>query len=129
MPRLSEEDLGFGIQNTQSLRLDPQLAEEFHLMEPCRTGGLQLLPVMSGETFGKLVAYPVIVEMWQRKKSGRHQRAWLRDFTETERNTLSRYYGRFYRWHLISGTPHHVACQLRTLELLQRAVNWFASLD
>ncbi len=89
-------------------------------------GGLRLLPVFSGEKFRELVAYPIIVERWAIKGCGRGKRRWLAEFTAVERKKISKYYGRFYRWYLVSGTPDRVSMRLSTLELLQRAVAWFA---
>jgi len=120
--------LDLDIQNTRSMRMDPEPPEEFHMMDRTDGGAIELLPVMTGETFGKLVSYSVIVESWEKKNFGRHKRAWLAAFTEAERNKIGRYYGRFYRWYLVTGTPRRVSCRLNTLQLLQRAVNFFAGL-
>lgn len=114
------------VRNTRSMRMDPEPAEEFHMMDPRSDAGMSLLPVWSGQKFLELVNYPIIVEMWEKKKFGRVQRRWLAEFTDAERNKISRYYGRFYKWHLVAGVPHHVSCQLDTLQLLQRAVAFFA---
>ncbi len=86
------------------------------------------MPVFTGEQFKKIVVYPVIVEAWDKKKNGRRKRQWLKDFTDAERKKIGTYYGRFYRWYLVTGTPKHVMCQLNTIELLKKAVNFFASI-
>ncbi len=125
----TSEGPGVEIRNTWSMRLDPQPAPEFHMMDPDDdTKLVELLPVMTGEVFGRLVNYAVIVEGWDKRKLGRQRRAWEKEFTSAERNKIGRYYGRFYRWHLVSGTPLRVSCRLNTLHLLQRAVNFFATI-
>lgn len=87
-----------------------------------------LEPVLSGELFHSLVQYGVIVEMWDKKKSGRVKRAYLQEFDEAERKLLSRWQQMFYRWHMHSGTPQRISMRLGSLELLQRAVNFFATI-
>lgn len=89
---------------------------------------VRLAPVFSGEQFKKTVDYPVIVEMWEKKNSGRVRRAYLAQFTDDERTTLARYYAKFYKWHLVTGTPVRVMARLKTVQLLQRAVNFFATI-
>jgi hypothetical protein len=116
------------VRNTRSMRMDPESPAEYDEMDAITAGpnGMKLMPVFSGEMFQQSVAYPVIVEAWDKKNSGRHKRRWEATFTQAERNKISRYYGRFYRWYLVSGTPKRVSLQLNTLTLLQRAVNFFA---
>jgi hypothetical protein len=106
----------------------PESPEEFAMLDPPANRRMQLQPVFTGDMFKQAVAYPVLVEGWDKKKSGRVKRAWLKEFTEAERTTISSYYKRFYRWHLVTGMPAHVSCRLTTLALLQRAVNFFASI-
>lgn len=122
-------ELGVEIQNTRSMRMDPQPVEAFNSLEDLGAGSehVSVITTFSGEAFQKFVNYPIIVEMWEKRKAGRVRRAWEAAFTQAERNKISRYYGRFYRWHLVSGTPLKVACNLGTLDLLQRAVEFFAS--
>lgn len=116
------------MENTRSMNMDPQPVEEFHAMDSPRDSRFQLLPVMSGDMFLQTINYPIVVEMWGKKNFGRNKRRWLSEFTEPERDKISRYHERFYRWHLISGTPKQVSCRLGTLDLLIRAVDFFASL-
>lgn len=88
---------------------------------------VSLRPVFSGEYFKSQVAYPVIVEAWDRLKgSGSKRRRYQAEFTEAERKLISSYYRKFYRWYLVTGTPDKVMLSLDTLNLLQRAVNFFA---
>ena len=119
----------YGIQNTRSMRMDPHPPAEFVMMDKptVKRSGLQLLPIFSGESFNRAVAYQVIVEMWEKSKFGRVKRAFHSQFTEKERRKIGRYHGRFYRWMMVTGTPHKVALRLNTLHLLQRAVAFFAS--
>lgn len=116
------------IRNTRSMCMTPESPDEFAMLDQVGDGAFQLLAVMTGGKFGETVAYPVIVEAWGKKDCGRGRRAWLAAFTAGERDTIGRYYARFYRWHLVSGTPKHVSCRLKTIELLQRAVAFFAGL-
>lgn len=86
-----------------------------------------LRPTFSGEAFKRIVAYPVIVEIWDKLgRSGSKRRRYNDEFTEAERKLIARYYKRFYRWYLVTGTPKRVMLNLNTLHLLQRAVNFFA---
>ena len=114
------------LQNIWSMSMEPKPAEKFAMMDEPDATHFALMPIMSGEKFGSVVNYPVIVEGWEKKDYGRHKRRWLSTFTEVERNKIGRYYGRFYKWHLVTGTPHHVALRLNTITLLQRAAEFFA---
>ena len=73
------------MQNTRQMSLDPAPADDFAQLDPNNCAGVELLPVFSGVAFLAAVAYPVLVEMWEKKKSGRVKRAWLATFTEAER--------------------------------------------
>lgn len=90
-----------------------------------------LSPSFSGPAFCRAVAYPCIVERWDRVVGpgayGSKRRAYQAEFTETERRVISKWHTRFYRWHLVTGTPLRVVLKLATLQLLQRAVNFFAT--
>jgi hypothetical protein len=115
--------------NTKQMSLQPQSPDDFAVLDGfADSDGVQLLPVYTGDAFKRLINYPVMVEMWEKAKSGRVKRAWLEQFTDAERRTVSRYYARFYRWHLVTGTPHRVSCRMKTFKVLQRAVNFFASI-
>lgn len=89
---------------------------------------LVLQPTFTGEAFLRVVNYPVIVEAWDKRTAGRVRRAYLAEFTEAERATLARYYAKFYRWHLVTGTPRRVMLRLATLHLLQRAAAFFGTI-
>lgn len=113
-------------------RMYTDLQEQFYIDEqestsepPC----IKLQPIMSGEYFKRLVKYEVIVECWDRVKgSVSCKRRYCAEFTAEERKTIARYHGKFYTWHLRTGTPQRVIIQLDTLALLQRAVSFFAAL-
>lgn len=120
--------VGFGLGNTAQMSTAPQPAEEFAELDKAKDKAFSLRPVFSGEQFKALVNYPVIVEMWQKGKSGAARRAYGAVFTEKERDVIAAYHARFYRWHVVTGTPHKVCCYLSTLRLLQRAVAFFGSL-
>ena len=122
------QDMEF-VQNTKQMDMQPQSPDEFNMMDGFDNKPMRLVPVFTGEEFIKVICYPVVVEAWDKKKSGRYKRQWLKEFTDAERKKIGSYHGRFYRWYLISGTPKHVTCQLNTIELLKRAVNFFASLS
>ncbi len=87
---------------------------------------LTLVPVLSGEFFKQLVAYPVIVECWDHAKHGRGRRAFEVEFDEDERSTLAGHYDTFRGWHLHRGLPRTVEIPLSDIPLLQRACNFFA---
>ena len=116
------------IRNTKSMSLQPEWNEEFHMMTKPVNNKTDFFPVFSGDDFKAAVCYPVMVEAWEKAKHGRHHRAFVKAFTKAERNTISRYYGRFYRWYLVTGTPRRVLCKLSTVVLLQRAIAFFASI-
>lgn len=118
------------VRNTISMNMEPRSQEEYSEFDQPTSGrvGLSLMPICSGEVFKKLVNYPVIVECWEKKKYGRVKREWEKKFTKAERNKIARYYGRFYRWHLVSGTPKRVSLRLSTLQLLKKAAEFFATI-
>lgn len=115
------------MQNTSQMSPAPDSPDEFVQLDSLSDAQVEVRPIYSGRAFNQLVAYQVIVEMWKQKNYGRVKRAWLKEFTQAERTTISNYHGRFYRWTLVSGTPDHVSCRMKTLHLLQRAVAFFAS--
>lgn len=116
--------------NTKSMDMRPESPAEYAELDSVETGrnGVKLMPVFDGETFQQAVAFPVIVEAWEKKNSGRRKREWLAAFTEAERKKIGKYHSRFYRWYLVTGVPKRVSVNLDTLQLLQKAVNWFASI-
>lgn len=124
-----QNELGTEIQNTRSMSLAPESPPEYVALDGHTSGKqMQLLPVMNGDYFRGQVNYAIIVECWDRSKYGRGRRQWLVEFTQAERNKIASYYGRFYKWHLVSGVPDKVSLHLSTLQLLQRAVAFFAAL-
>lgn len=88
---------------------------------------VRLLVSMRGEFFRRQSGYSVIVECYQKAKAGRVKRAWLKEFSEAERKTIGRWYAKFYRWEMVEGAPNKVLCKPSTLELIQRAANFFAA--
>lgn len=98
------------------------------------TGKLTLAPIFDGTTFQKLVQFPIIVEMWGRLRPngrrlcGRVGRAFEQQFTKAERRKIGGWYNRFHRWYLVTGTPEKIVLRLDTLTLLQRAVQFFATI-
>ena len=90
--------------------------------------GVKMMPVFSGDNFQSIIPFPVIVEMWEKKNSGRVKREWVKQFTENERKKLAYYYQRFYRWHLVTGTPDKIVVKLSNIQLLQRACNFFGTI-
>lgn len=126
-------DLGYmgtvPIQNTKSMDLCPQEPDEFVDMNQQVTRNVAVMVTYSGDAFQRFVAYPVIVEAWDRVgRCGSKRRKYNAAFTEAERRLLTAYHGRFYRWYLVSGSPRRVACRLKTLQMLKRAVDFFASI-
>lgn len=71
----------------------------------------------------------VIVECYDHKKYGRGKREWLKQFNEEERKIISSWYLRLYAMHLKTGIPvEGVQMKMKTLGILQRAANFFATL-
>lgn len=110
---------------TNQRRMDPEPTEALAELDDYNVETAVMLRV-SGERFRRMVEFPVLVENWDKRKSGRGRRAWMREFTETERRKIARYYGRFYRWYLVTGTPRQVVLRIPTLQLLKRACHFFA---
>jgi hypothetical protein len=97
--------------------------------EAGKGSALELCQVFYGDALRRVIDYPVIVESWDKKKSGRVKREWLKQFTESERNLVARYYAKFYRWYLVTGAPERVVFRkLETIHTLQRAAAFFASI-
>lgn len=71
--------------------------------------------------------YPVIVEAWDKIKSGRVRRAYLSEFSEEERNKLTRLYPKLYRWYLVTGIKDAVM-SMATYELIVKAANFFGTI-
>jgi hypothetical protein len=76
--------------------------------------------------FADRVGYTVIVEMWDRRKSGRAGRMWLSEFDASERRLITTWYSKFYRWYLVTGPPETVRLgKASTMALLRRATCYF----
>ena len=90
---------------------------------------MELVLRFSREDLAKLQT-PVIVESWDKvKSSGSKKRSWLAEFTEEERAYLSVMHKNFYRWYLVTGLPDHfVFRKVQSIELIKKAVNFFASI-
>lgn len=114
----------------RGMPLDPETSDELYQEPAALTAGrgMSLAPVFSGDAFRNAVAYPVIVEGWEKKNAGRVKRAYHAEFSPAERKALGRWHFKFYRWHLVTGTPKRVMLRIKTLSLLQRAVNFFGSI-
>ncbi len=85
---------------------------------------LTLMPTFSGAEFRSLVNYGVVVEVVYGKGLGGST---LKEFTQSERKLLAKWTSKFYVWEMRTGMPQRVRLRLSTLELLQRAVGFFAS--
>ena len=70
----------------------------------------------------------VICEMWEKRSYGRIRRAFLEEFSEEERITLSRLYPKIYDWNLRRGIPQGVKMKMATYDLIQRACNFFGTI-
>lgn len=82
----------------------------------------------SREEINTDIPYAVIVENWDKRLTGSGKRKYEKAFTLKERMSIGMYYPRFYKWHLINGTPDSCTFVLRNVELLKRAGNFFASI-
>lgn len=89
---------------------------------------VRLKTQFSGEFFQSQVAYPVILEGWDRKDHGRVKRAYEMEFNKEERKQLDKYYPTLYRWYFVQGTPRTVEITLHDLDLLKRAANFFGTI-
>ena len=75
------------------------------------------------------LGYQCMVESWDKKNFGKGKRKWLAEFDEGERKYLSAMYKRFYKWYLMTGPPQTFTFRnIKNLELIQRAINFFASI-
>lgn len=124
---ISDHDIS-DCQNTWAMSQDPQLQPDYCDMDgvPSVQQALRVLTVFSGQMFSELVAYQVIVENWDKRKFGRHQRRWLKTFSKAERRKIGKHYAKFYKWYLISGVSRTVMARTSTIVLLTRAAAFFA---
>jgi len=89
---------------------------------------ISIAPIMLAITnFHEQVDYPIVVMGLDKKLTGRVRKAYHAEFTEAERAVIARYNKRFRQWYLVTGSPQVVHIRPGTLGLLQRAVNFFAS--
>ena len=89
---------------------------------------IELVLALSDAKLCKVLAYQVIVEAWRKKNSGRGKRDWIENFNDAEREVICKWHLKFRDWHLVSGTPGRIVMKLTTLELLQKAVNFFSTI-
>ena len=71
---------------------------------------------------------PIVVEQWDKKNFGRVKRLWLHSFNEADRKRASRLQKLFYQWYLIKGLPQEHTFKPRTVCLIHRLVEFFASI-
>jgi len=107
--------------NTKDLFADEEETEETTHPD------VRVIVSFSHDKFIRLVNYPVIVEAWGKQKNFRGKRLWLEKFTEEERQLIGKYYKRFHGWYLVGGPPPCVLIRMQTLDLMQRAVDFFAT--
>ncbi len=75
------------------------------------------------------LCYPVVVEMWDKVMgAGSKRRKYHNTFNEQERDTIRRYYKKFYKWYLVTGAPKETTMKPETLILLQRVCNFFGTI-
>lgn len=86
----------------------------------------KLLLFLPGDEIAKYSG--VIVEMWEHKNYGRGKRAYLAEFDETERRTISTLHTRAYNWYMRHGYPEYVEMSASNFAILVRAANFFAGL-
>lgn len=71
--------------------------------------------------------YPVVVEMWDKKRFGRIKRAYNNEFNENERRKARDLYSLFYTWYLIKGTPENHVFKPETIAFINRLINFFGT--
>ena len=69
----------------------------------------------------------IVVEGWNKIASGSVRRKFLAEFSEQERVKIRKLYNVFYKWNLVSGVPSNKAFKPETIDLIRRAVYFFAS--
>ena len=70
---------------------------------------------------------PVVVEQWDKRLGGRIKRAWLKEFSESERQSATRLYKLFYHWYLVKGLPDRYIFRPKALDLTRRLVHFFGT--
>lgn len=110
----------------------PLRSLRFYDLVPGRSRKVAIHPVFDGQTFARVVDYPVIVAGWSRavgrEAGGRERRAWENNFSKKEQKYLRDVHNTLAVWYLSTGTPEQVMCDLRSLQLLRKAVEFFATL-
>lgn len=70
--------------------------------------------------------YPIVVQNYDRIKTGSGKRKFHAAFQETERRKVRTFYNLFYRWYLVAGTPDEHSMSLSDFEFAKRVVDFFA---
>lgn len=106
------------------MNLAPESSDEFFADDD---RPLVIAITLTGEFFAKLVDYPIVVMGLDKQPlRGRVRRSYHEQFTESERATVSRWNTKFRRWYFVSGTPQRIMIHPKTLDLLRKAVAFFA---
>jgi hypothetical protein len=72
--------------------------------------------------------FPVMIETWDKVMGcNRIKNKYNNQFSEQERQLIKRYYNIFYKWYLRTGTPQHHRMKPTTYQLLERAIQFFAT--
>lgn len=105
---------------------DSVLREKIEDNEPLGPNEIKLRLVLGSNHISRLF---VIVEMYDRKSFGRGKRQYMKMFSKKERQVISRYYGKLYRWYLVKGIPAGgVTMSAGVYQTLIKAANFFATL-
>lgn len=102
--------------------------DELEQYEDPENKPIVLQPIINGDKFTSIINYPVIVESYEKvTRSFSGKRAYKAEFSEDERRLLSYWHTRFRKWYLETGTPKRVVMKTKTMDLLRRAVQFFAT--
>lgn len=85
----------------------------------------RLLPAFSGKYAKR---WFVIVETYDHKNFGKGERRYLAEFSQSERNTISKWHTKLHRWYLVTGCPRYFVVSVKTAGLLNRAADFFATI-
>ena len=110
--------------------MSPQKSIQFVSLDEIlnkKQSDFNLRPTFTNYSFGEYITYSIIVESWEKKKYGRIKRSYLQKFDEKERQKLTKIAAKLYKWYFISGTPKNVQLSIGTIQLLQKAVDFFAT--
>lgn len=86
----------------------------------------KLFLFLEREELNKL-QYPIIVERWDKKNDGKLKRLFKQEFTTKERQKLYELQKLFHNWYLVKGTPKMKQFNPNTVDLIKRAVHFFAT--